>query len=134
MNKAFNSIPKMIKLAIKSSLAFASGVAVDDRFHAACAHAVDDPIGVVSGVGDERASLRVGNQLLRHVGVMSLSSSQRDVERAALGIDEGMEFGRKTFSRTTQSIALEPPFPPEASWCARTTVPSMIEPTSSTSS
>jgi hypothetical protein len=56
------------------------------------------------------------------------------VDRPTLRVDEDVEFGRKTSSRTAQSIALDPPLPPEASWCARTTVPSMMEPTSSSSS
>jgi hypothetical protein len=44
---------------------------------------------------------------------------------------DGVDLGRKASSRTAQSIASDPPFPPEASWCALTTVPSINEPTSS---
>jgi hypothetical protein len=53
------------------------------------------------------------------------------VERFAVRRRDGVDFGRKTSARAAQSIALDPPFPPAASWCARTTEPSMREPTSS---
>lgn len=41
--------------------------------------------------------------------------------------------GRNASSRTAQMISSDPPFPPAASWCARTTVASRREPVSSTS-
>ena len=54
-----------------------------------------------------------------HGRFVLLAGGQLDVERLALYVDDRMDFGRKTSSRAAQSIGLEPPFPPAASWCAR---------------
>src|ERR1019366_5986213 len=72
-------------------------------------------------------------QLLGDRHLVPLARRQRDVERAALRVDDGMELCRKTSSRAAQSIALDPPYPPEESWCARITEPSTIELVSSSS-
>ena len=58
---------------------------------------------------------------------------QRDVDRPALRRRDRVDLGRKASSRTAQMIASDPPFPPAASWCARTVVASRREPVSSTS-
>src|SRR4051812_35417263 len=75
----------------------------------------------------------VGEKLVGLHHLVPLPRRDRDVDGAAFRVDDGVEFGRKTSARTAEGIALDPPFPPDASWCARTTEPSTIEPTSSTS-
>jgi len=62
-----------------------------------------------------------------------LARRDRDVDGPTFGVDDDVKFGRKTPARTAEGIELDPPFPPDASWCARTMEPSTIEPTSSTS-
>jgi hypothetical protein len=76
----------------------------------------------------------VRKQLFSGDHLVTLARRQRDVDRPRFRIDDGVELGRKASSRAAQSIASDPPFPPDASWCARTTDPSTIEPVSSTSS
>jgi hypothetical protein len=71
------------------------------------------------------------DQVFRFRRVVLLARREDDVEWLTLTGGDGVELGRKTSSRAAQSIASDPPFPPAASWCARTTVPSMSEPTSS---
>jgi hypothetical protein len=71
------------------------------------------------------------DQVLRFCRVVLLAGREDDVKRLPFGGCNRVELGRKTSSRAAQSIASDPPFPPAASWCARTTVPSMSEPTSS---
>jgi hypothetical protein len=71
------------------------------------------------------------DQVLRFRRVVLLAGREDDVKRLPFAGGDRVELGRKTSSRAAQSIASDPPFPPAASWCARTTVPSMSEPTSS---
>jgi hypothetical protein len=90
-------------------------------------------VRIVAGVADQRFAICLREQLLGDRHLVPLARRQRDVERAALRVDDGMELCRKTSSRAAQSIAFDPPFPPEESWCARITEPSTIEPVSSSS-
>jgi hypothetical protein len=71
------------------------------------------------------------DQMFRFGRVVLLARREDDVKRFAFACRDRMDLGGKTSSRTAQMIASDPPFPPAASWCARTTVPSMREPTSS---
>lgn len=48
-------------------------------------------------------------------------------------VRDGVDFRRETSTTSTDIVTFDPPFPPDASWCARTTEPSMMEPVSSTS-
>lgn len=58
---------------------------------------------------------------------------ERDVEGLPFRRGDRVDLGRNASSRTAQMIASDPPFPPAASWCARTMVASRSEPASSTS-
>jgi hypothetical protein len=91
MHYALNMIPKRIKLAVESSLALARRIAVDDRLHAARTDCCDDPIGIVTGVGDERAATGMLNDFLRHFRVVYLPGCQRDVDRTTFGVGEDVE-------------------------------------------
>ena len=90
-------------------------------------------VRIVAGVADQRFAICLREQLFGDRHLVPLARRQRDVERAALRVDDGMELCRKTSSRAARSIAFDPPFPPEESWCARITEPSTIEPVSSSS-
>jgi hypothetical protein len=103
----------------------------DDGLHPSLADRIDDRVGVVPRICDESFAGRVLDQVLRFRRVVLLTGREDDVERLPLAGGDRVELGRKTSSRAAQSIASDPPFPPAASWCARTTVPSMSEPTSS---
>jgi hypothetical protein len=73
----------------------------------------------------------VADQSLCFGRVVVLAGREDNVQGLAFGRRDGVDFGRKASSRAAQSIASDPPFPPAASWCARITVPSINEPTSS---
>lgn len=134
MEEAFNLASKSIETTTFSSpVVFARRIHCNYRFHSARADRVDDTVGIVACVGDQGFAGRMLDELLRFGRVMLLTRSQRDVERFAFGRCDCVDLRGKTSSRTAQSIASDPPFPPAASWCARTMEPSMREPTSSTS-
>jgi hypothetical protein len=58
----------------------------------------------------------VGDDLFRNGRLVLLTRRELDVDRASFGVDERVDLGGETTSRTTQRIADDPPFPPAASW------------------
>jgi len=93
----------------------ARGVIADHDLHSLVSCCADKPVGVVARIGDQRSALGVSEKLLDSSHFMALPSSQRDVERPRLDVDERVELGRKTSSRASQSVVFDPPLPPEAS-------------------
>jgi hypothetical protein len=132
MEEALDISAEAIKGArLATAIVLSRGIHRDDGLHASLADRTDDRVGVVSRIRDESFADRVLDQVLRFRRVVLLTGREDDVERLPLTGSDRVELGRKTSSRAAQSIASDPPFPPAASWCARTTVPSMSEPTSS---
>jgi hypothetical protein len=91
----------------------------------------NDGIRVVACVRNKSLPSRVSDQVFRFRDVVLLARREDDVKGLAFRRRDRVDLGGKTSSRTAQMIASDPPFPPAASWCARTTVPSTSEPTSS---
>jgi hypothetical protein len=46
--------------------------------------------------------------------IVGLPRRNHDADRQALGIGAGVDFGREAAARTTERVALGPPFPPAA--------------------
>lgn len=135
MEEALDIAAKAVEVTILASpIVLAAGIHRDDGLHAPSSYGVDDPVGVVARICDERFAGRMLDERFSLDGIVLLAGGQDDVERLALRVRERVDLGRKASSRTAQSIASDPPFPPAASWCARTTEPSMSAPSSSTSS
>ena len=91
MDEDLDVVPDAVELTIEASLVLSGWIAVDDGLHSACVHGRNNTICIVSGVGNERAASRVRNQLLSHHRIVDLARRERDLDRAALGVDEGME-------------------------------------------
>ena len=132
MEEALDIPPEAIESArLATAVVLSRGIHRDDRLHAPPTDCADDRVGVVSRICNESLARRVLDQVLRFRRVVLLAGREDDVKRLPFAGRDRVELGRKTSSRAAQSIASDPPFPPDASWCARTTVPSMSEPTSS---
>jgi hypothetical protein len=132
MEEALNVSAKAVEgTRLATPVVLARWVHGNGGLHATSANGADDRIGIVRGVGNESFSGRVVDQPFGFRRVVLLARREDDVKRFAFGRRDRVDLGGKTSSRTAQSIASDPPFPPDASWCARTTVPSMSEPTSS---
>lgn len=124
-----------VRLAIQSHLLLAIGMRAYDWSHLPLSHLGDDFVRVVTCVGNERLTRCVfPNDLCRYRGLVLLARREFEVERATFGVDECMELRGEATSRVPQCIEFDPPFPPEASWCARTTEASIMQPSSSASS
>jgi hypothetical protein len=110
------------------------GVGTNDGLHSPIAHFRDDFVRVVSSVGNEcRSSSVVPDDLFGDRGFVLLARRDFDVERATVRVDGCVQLRGEATSRVPQCIDFDPPFPPEASWCARTTEASMMQSSSSTS-
>jgi len=114
-------------------LLLADQMRVNDRLHAQFLHAGSDRVRVVARVRDDFSAACVGSEdTLGDCRLVLWARRELDVERPTLRIDEGVDLRGESTSRTTQCIALEPPFLPAASWGARTLDESMMTPSSST--
>jgi hypothetical protein len=132
MEEALHISAKAIEGArLAAAVVLSRGIHRDNGLHAPPPDRADDCVGVVPRICDESFSGRVLDQVLCFRRVVLLAGREDDVKRLPFAGGDRVELGRKTSSRAAQSIASDPPFPPAASWCARTTVPSMSEPTSS---
>jgi len=131
----FDAIAHTVSLPIQARLHAARWVRMDDGLHSVFADPRANSVGVVSRVRYERLPVRVllddrlGNRRL-----VLLAGGEFDVDWPALRVDKRVDFGRETTSRTTQCVGADPPFPPAASWWARTIEASMMTPSLSASS
>jgi len=91
VNEQLYVIADAVELAIKAPFDLAAWVAMDDGLHGAGAHALDNPVGVVAGVGDQCTTTRMRDQFLGHCGVVLLARGQRNVDGPSLRIDKGVE-------------------------------------------
>jgi hypothetical protein len=138
-SKAFDVVEEALHVPAKTiegarlapAVVLSRGIHRNDGCHTSPSDRAYDRVGVVPRICDESSASRVLDQVLRFRRVVLLAGREDDVKRLPLAGGDGVELGRKTSSRAAQSIASDPPFPPAASWCARTTVPSISEPTSS---
>lgn len=135
MEEHLDVIALRIPTTVESWLPFAHGMRVDYSSHAERLDLVTDCVRIVSGVRYQRFSARMrGDDRFGGGRFVSVPGCELDVDRASFRVDEGVDFRGEATSRVTQCIAEDPPFPPAASWCARTTEASMMTPSSSVSS
>jgi hypothetical protein len=134
MKEALHAVALGIAFAVEAGLVVAQRMRMDDGLNPFGLEAIADGPRVIGGVGYERDAVCVlVEELLGDRSLVLLTWRDCDVNRAAFGVDDGVDLRRETTSRTTQGIVFDPPFPPAASWCARTTEASMIRPSSSVS-
>lgn len=134
VEEALHSIPRRVGRAIEPRLIRSDRMRMNDRLHTQRLHARSDRVRVVPRVCEDFFAASVlSEDFFCDRRLVLLARRELDVERPTSRIDEGVDLRGESTSRTTQCIALDPPFPPAASWCARTIVASMMTPSSSTS-
>jgi hypothetical protein len=111
-----DEVANPIELAIKRQRSLALGLRVNDSLDASRLDLLAELVRVVTGIADESAAVSVVEELSSGHHLVALARRQRDVERPAFRVDDRVDFGRKTSTRASQSILLDPPFPPDASW------------------
>jgi hypothetical protein len=122
-------------LSIQPGLLLARWVGMDHRLDPQRTQLAANRVGVVAGVGDQRFAARVvRDDALGDRRFVSLAGREFDVQRPPFGVDECVDLRGEPTPRVTESIADDPPFPPAASWWARTTEASRMTASSSRSS
>ena len=108
----------LVEVGVDRALACAVRLRGDDRGHLFVLDGLDDAVGVVAFVGDEVLPLGLLDELGRFGDVVDVPWGDVDVERITEPVHESVDFGSETAARASNSLALGPPFPPAASWCA----------------
>jgi len=81
---------------------------------------VDDGAGVVAPVGDQRLGrLEAVDQGFNGGLVRGLTGREHDPQRQAVLIDQGVDLGAQSSTRTADGVIRAPFFPPAACWWAR---------------
>jgi len=93
MEEGFDEVALAIEPSNESGFDLALGLGMDDGLHAACAHRREEIVGVVPSVADESLASRVREEFLCGDHLVALPRRERDVDRTALGVDDGVEFG-----------------------------------------
>ena len=87
---------------------------------------VDDREREVPAVGDDIARQRHAiDQRRKRRLVGGLAGGEQEPDRQAAGIDDGMDLGAQSSTRTADGVIRTPFFPPAACWWARTIEESM---------
>lgn len=128
-----DEVPRLVRLAIEPRFLLAHGMRENYRLQARFLGAGADGVGVVACVRDDLVATTVlADDRFGDGRLVLLPGRDFDVERAAFRVGEGVDLRGESTSRPPQCITLDPPFPPAASWWARTTEASMMTPYSST--
>jgi hypothetical protein len=83
-------------------------------------HPFDQGQAVVAAVGDDGAGRQRVQKDRRHRLVGGLSGRDVQPDRQAVLIDDGVDLGAQSATRTANGVILAPLFPPAACWWART--------------
>jgi hypothetical protein len=134
MEEDLDTVALRVCASVEAQLLVTRGIRVDDRLDVQRLQLATNRVRIVARVRYERFAARVmGDDRLGDGRLVLLARREFDVERAPFGVDESVDLRGEATSRTTQRIADDPPFPPAASWWARTTEASIMTPSSSAS-
>jgi hypothetical protein len=85
------------------------------RLAAGLAHQVEDGLGVIAAIGDERLGGRqVGQQGWSEGLVGGLAGRDDETDGQALLVDDGVDLGRQSSTRTADGVIFAPFLPPAA--------------------
>ena len=102
---------------IDRALNFTVPLGRDVGLAAALSHQVDDGLGVVAAIGDERASRRQSLEQGGHGGLVGcLAGGEHDPQRQAVLVHDGVDLGAQSSTRTADGVIRAPFLPPAACW------------------
>jgi hypothetical protein len=76
-------------------------------------------VGVIASVGDDMAAFEAFEQARGGSQIMSLTRGQHEPHGQAFLIDDRIDLGAQSSTRTADGVILAPFFPPAACWWAR---------------
>jgi hypothetical protein len=88
-------------------------------FGASCTDQGEQGVSVVAAVGDDMAASEASQQLRNGPQIMGLAGSEHQPHRQAVLIDDGVDLGTQSATRTADGVIYAPFFPPAACWWAR---------------
>lgn len=128
VEEALDAVAERVCGATDRSLNFAVGFGRDDRLSATALEVAAYGIAIVAFVG--KHSFWCCGVVIDQVGigchVRRLAWGQAEANRKSLRICPGVDLGREATARTANMVAVNPPLPPAACWCARMAVLSII--------
>jgi len=125
--EALNQIALAVERLAKAWFPFAIGFRGYVRHRALGFNQGADGIGIVGFVSqNDGARIEAVEQLICGWPIMCLPCGQAEPDREPLRIDDGVDFGRKPASGTTETMISIPLFAVAACWCARIEVLSII--------
>ncbi len=89
------------------------------RLGAAGCDQIEQRVGVVATVGDDVAAFETGEQKRCCAQVVVLSSGKHQPNGQAILIDQSVDLGAQSSTRTADGVIFAPFFPPAACWWAR---------------
>ena len=106
---------------VDRSLLLSVSLSGDVRLGAMLGDQLEDGFGVVASISDGVAGRLEAVEQGGHGGLVArLSWRQHKPERQTVGIDDGMDLGAQSSTRTANGVIRTPFFPPPACWWART--------------
>jgi hypothetical protein len=90
----------------------------DMGFGAAGSDQIEERIGIVTSIGDDVAAFEAFEQEGCGAQVMGLAGGQHEPHWQPIFIDQGVDFGAQSSTRTTDGVIFAPFFPPAACWWA----------------
>jgi hypothetical protein len=121
-------MPVLIQTLVIYSGLFGVPTAWNNRNTTLIFDRIDEFFAVIPLIGEHITVLQIeqGDQIFGWRIITDLPASQINLDWIAQGIDYGMDFRGISTSRTTNSLLLVPPFPPDPCWWTRTYDPSII--------
>ena len=80
---------------------------------------IEHCVGVVASVGDDMTAFEADEQKRSCAQIMGLAGRQYKTHRQAVFIDQSIDLGAQSSTRTADGVIFAPFFPPAACWCAR---------------
>ena len=94
MEEAFDLTSKAVKSAVFAPpIVRPMRLHRDNGLHSSGGNGINDSVGIIARISDERSACRVRNEMFRLHRVMLLAGRQRDVERLAFGRRDGVQLG-----------------------------------------
>ena len=117
--EAFDQVALAIDALVDRAVDEALSGRGDVGFGPALPDQVEERICVVATIGDDVAAFQAIEQNRRCTQVMGLSGCQHEPDRQAVLIDQSIDLGAQSSTRTTNGVIFAPFFPPAACWWAR---------------
>ena len=119
VEEALDEVSLSVDAAIDRAMNQALACRWDMRLGPGGADKLEQGVGIVASVGDDMAASEIGEQLRRGPQIVGLPGGQHEPHRQAILVDDGVDLGAQSSTRTADGVILAPFFPPAACWWAR---------------